>query len=121
MGVPNKQIGWSTESNLLWDILKKISQLTKVTSSINNLTVISVAATLPSASWTLVGGLYEQDISNSNITSSSIVYIVPENSTIQIVIDAVVLPKTDSSNGSVKVYSQFLPSGDIDVTLNIWN
>lgn len=38
MGVPNKQIGWSTESNLLWDVLNKINRLKSVASiSLNNL------------------------------------------------------------------------------------
>lgn len=38
MGILNKQIGWSTESNLLWDVLKKIDRLKSVaSSSLNNL------------------------------------------------------------------------------------
>jgi hypothetical protein len=148
MGVQNKQIGWSTESNLLWDVLKKISQLTKVVSNIsisgggsgvqtvtgnvvNNtdplnpviigLTLITDTAMLTTAGWSLIGGLYEQNISNVSITSSSVVYIIPDNADIQTVIDAVLLPRTDSSSGSVKVYSQNLPAGNIGVTLNIWN
>ena len=34
MGVPNKQIGWSQESNLLWQISKQLDQLIKVTSKL---------------------------------------------------------------------------------------
>jgi hypothetical protein len=30
MGIPNRQIGWSNESNLLWQILKQLNQLTSV-------------------------------------------------------------------------------------------
>lgn len=30
MGIPNKQIGWSTEANLLYEILKKLDQLVKI-------------------------------------------------------------------------------------------
>jgi hypothetical protein len=33
MGKPSKQIGWSTESNLLWEILSKIVTLKNVISS----------------------------------------------------------------------------------------
>ena len=33
MGIAPRQIGWSNESNLLWDILKKLDRLTGVTSS----------------------------------------------------------------------------------------
>jgi hypothetical protein len=31
MAIPSKQIGWSTESNLLWQISKELEQLIKVT------------------------------------------------------------------------------------------
>ena len=34
MGIINKQIGWSQESNLLWELLKKLDKLVCVTSSI---------------------------------------------------------------------------------------
>lgn len=46
MSVPRKQIGWSVESNLLWDILNKISQLTKVISKISSGGVQSVTGNL---------------------------------------------------------------------------
>jgi hypothetical protein len=189
MGVQNKQIGWSTESNLLWDVLKKISQLTKVVSNIsisggsgvqtvtgnivNNtdpvnpvvdgiasvtgslvdntdpvnpvvdgvatisgnivdntdptnpvvtgLTLTTATATLTTGGWSLVSGLYEQSISNANITSSSIVDIIPNNADASIVSNAGILPRTDSASGSVKVYSTNLPTANIGITLNIWN
>jgi hypothetical protein len=31
MGIPNKQIGWSTEANLLWQISKQLDKLIKQT------------------------------------------------------------------------------------------
>jgi hypothetical protein len=34
MGIANKQIGWSQESNLLWQISKQLDQLIKVTSKL---------------------------------------------------------------------------------------
>jgi hypothetical protein len=34
MSIPNKQIGWSQESNLLWQISKQLDQLIKVTSKL---------------------------------------------------------------------------------------
>jgi hypothetical protein len=46
MGISRKQIGWSVESNLLWDILNKISQLTKVISKISSGGVQSVTGNL---------------------------------------------------------------------------
>lgn len=30
MGVPNRQIGWSQESNLIWEIAKEIDQINKI-------------------------------------------------------------------------------------------
>lgn len=33
MAIPSRQIGWSTESNLLWQISKELEQLIKVTGS----------------------------------------------------------------------------------------
>jgi len=44
MGVPNKQIGWSQESNLLWQISKQLDQLIKVTSSLTTTTTTTTAA-----------------------------------------------------------------------------
>ena len=38
MGVPNKQIGWSQEANLLWQISKQLDQLIKVAGSANSTT-----------------------------------------------------------------------------------
>jgi hypothetical protein len=35
MSIPNKQIGWSNESNLLWYILKQLNKLTSVISKIS--------------------------------------------------------------------------------------
>ncbi len=34
MAIPNKQIGWSNESNLLWLVLKQITKLTQVVFSL---------------------------------------------------------------------------------------
>jgi hypothetical protein len=35
MSIPNKQIGWSNESNLLWYILKQLNKLTSVISKVS--------------------------------------------------------------------------------------
>lgn len=44
MGIPSKQIGWGTESNLLWQIAKQIEYLTKVTSTTSIVTVDNTIA-----------------------------------------------------------------------------
>ena len=36
MSIPNRQIGWSNESNLLWQISKQLEQLIGITSKIVN-------------------------------------------------------------------------------------
>lgn len=43
MGVSNKQIGWSTESNLIWNALKELDKLNKVTGSSMSSIVASLA------------------------------------------------------------------------------
>jgi hypothetical protein len=148
MGVPNKQIGWSNESNLLWDIVNKISQLTKVTSKISisggsgvqtvtgnvvdntdpvnpvvtaDSTIQVTSVTVLTSAFSLVSGLYEASISNANILATSIVEVIPANASYTVVRDAEFLPQTDSSAGAVKIYCVNLPASDIVVTLNITN
>jgi hypothetical protein len=82
---------------------------------------VVATATLSTGSWSLVGGLQEQSISNVNITASSIVDIIPDNAAASVVSAAQILPRTDSSSGAVKVYATNLPTANIGVTLNIWN
>ena len=77
--------------------------------------------TVTAASFSLVSGLYEASISDANILATSAVDIIPQNSTIDIVIAAQFLPETDSSAGSVKVYAKNLPTDNFLVTLNILN
>jgi len=86
------------------------------------LTVLQVTpVTLTSGGWTLVSGLYEYTYSNVNITNTSIVDVIPANSTIAIVQAAQVLPATSSASGSVKLYATNLPTADIIVSINIFN
>ena len=41
MAIPSKQIGWGTDSNLLWQISKQLEYLTKVTGTASDVTVIN--------------------------------------------------------------------------------
>jgi hypothetical protein len=86
-----------------------------------NVAIQVTPVTLTAASWSLVSGLYEYTYSNVNILSTSIVDVIPANSTIAIVQAAQVLPATLSSAGSVKLYATNLPTADITVTFNIFN
>lgn len=77
--------------------------------------------TLTTGGWSLVSGLYEYTYSNANILSTSIVDVIPDNSTIAIVKAADIMPATSSAAGSVKIYATNLPTGNITVTINIFN
>ncbi len=77
--------------------------------------------TLTTAGWSLVSGLYQQDLAEANITAASIVDVIPDNADIATVIAASILPRTDSAAGSVRVYAQNLPAANIGVTINISN
>jgi len=79
-----------------------------------------VSLTLVQANWTLVSGLYEYDLANANITATAIVDVIPDNTDIAIVKAAEILPRTESSTGSVKIYSTNEPTDDIGVTINIF-
>lgn len=71
--------------------------------------------------WTLVSGLYEYDVSDSNILAGSIVDIIPTNADYATVIAAQLLPESTSTVGSVKIFAINQPTADFDVTLNIFD
>ena len=77
--------------------------------------------TLLTSGWSLVNALYEYNYSNVIITTTTIVDVIPDNSTIEIVKTAEILPQTNSLDGSVKFFSKNLPTSNIIVTLNIFN
>jgi hypothetical protein len=77
--------------------------------------------TLATGGWTFSGGLYEYTYSNVNILSTSIVDIIPSNASITIVRDADILPANLSAAGTVTMYSTNLPTGNITVSINIYN
>jgi hypothetical protein len=71
------------------------------------------------SNWALVSGKYEAVISNAGILATSFVDVIPINDHVDIVRNAQIYPSVLISAGSVKVYSKFLPSGTISVTVNI--
>jgi hypothetical protein len=44
MAIPSRQIGWSTESNLLWQISKQLEYLTQVVATGGTTTTTTTAA-----------------------------------------------------------------------------
>ena len=109
---------WNTGTSV-WENLTPANARTALDVSKKILQVGSL--TLTTAGWSLVGSLYEQDLAEANITATSIVDVIPDNADIATVIAAGILPRTDSAAGSVKVYSQNLPTANIGVTINISN
>jgi hypothetical protein len=75
--------------------------------------------TFLSSSWSLSSSLYIYDYSNSGITTSSFVMVIPSNTSITTVTAAQILPQTDSASGSVRLYASYLPTGNISGTINI--
>jgi hypothetical protein len=86
-----------------------------------NLIIQVTPVTLLVSGWTLVSGFYEYNYANASILSTSIVDVIPSNSTIAIVQAAAFLPSTLSASGTVKLYTNNLPTADIIVTFNIFN
>ena len=72
------------------------------------------------SNWTLVSGKYEAVISNAGILANSFVDVIPSNDNVDIVRNAQIYPSVLISAGSVKVYSKFLPSETISVTVNVY-
>ena len=88
----------------------------------NALTLTQVTGvTLPSSSWSLSGGYYQYVYSNEIITSTSVVDVIPDNSSVSVIRTADVLPRTDSATGQVTLYSTNAPSSSMTVTFNILN
>ena len=106
------------------DLNKPISTATQLAlntkANINDIpTKTSFTYDILVSNWTLVGGKYEAVISNVGILSNSFVDVIPINDHVDIVRNAQIYPSVLISAGSVKVYSKFLPSGTISVTVNI--
>lgn len=116
---------WSDQGKIINIIYNEIiNNTTNIYQSINqiigaNLTKQITGITLITANWSLVAGLYEYTLADVNITDNSIVEVIPANASIAIIKAAEVLPETDSSAGSVKLYATNAPTGDISVTINI--
>lgn len=91
---------------------------TQITTAINS-NKTSFTHNILASDWTLVSGKYEAIISNAGILANSFVDVIPSNDYVDIVRNAQIYPSVLISEGSVKVYSKFLPSDTITVTINI--
>ena len=118
--VNKTQVGLNNVDNTS-DVNKPISTATQTALNGKGDKIIQVLSQpVLVGSWSLVAGFYESNIANANITALSVVDVIPDNASIDIVSNAVLLPSTSSSTGSVKMYARSIPSGTITLTLNIW-
>ena len=122
-GTTKADIGLGNVDNTS-DLNKPISNATQLAlntkADINNIpTKTSFTYDILVSNWNLVSGKYEAVISNSGILANSFVDVIPSNDHVDIVRNAQIYPSVLISAGSVKVYSKFLPSGTISVTVNI--
>jgi hypothetical protein len=53
MSIPSKQIGWSNESNLLWQISKQLEQLIAVTAALTTTSTTTAAPTTTTSTTTV--------------------------------------------------------------------
>jgi hypothetical protein len=113
------------EDNLV-DLVEKKSTLLNKQTDAYTLAEITGAfrktanSTLLQANWTLVSGVYEQTLSNTDIQATSYVVVIPDNADVPIVQAAEILPQNESIAGGVKVFSENIPIADIAVTLIIF-
>jgi hypothetical protein len=77
--------------------------------------------TLSGTGWTADSGIFKNTLSNGSILATSVVDVIPNNSSIVAVKEADMYPRTDSASGSVTVYSANGTTADIGVTINIFN
>ncbi|WP_372776802.1 hypothetical protein [Mangrovibacterium sp.] len=75
--------------------------------------------TLLAANWVADGDLFKYELANSNITATSSVEVIPDNSAYDVLVEAEPLPETESATGSVTMWVHSVPSADITVTINI--
>lgn len=83
--------------------------------------IVITPVVVSNTGWNLVGGIYQKSISNAQILTTSVVYIVPENADLDTIQNAEVYPKTLSGAGTVTIYAKTIPTGSFTVTLNIFN
>ena len=86
---------------------------------VSNAPEVITGKTVTIGSWSLVSGIYEASISDSAITANSIVDVIPDTASTLLTLAAVMLPRTDSSSGAVKIYAYNLPAATITVSLII--
>jgi hypothetical protein len=122
--IPTSSLGGNGNVDNTSDLNKPIStaiqnELNKKANIVDIPSKTSFTHNILVSNWNLVSGKYEAVISNSGILANSFVDVIPSNDNVDIVRSAQIYPSVLISAGSVKVYSKFLPSDIITVTVNI--
>jgi hypothetical protein len=107
--------------NKLFKLIERVEIIETTLEDKADSPIVVQGVSVTTSGWTLVSGLYEKVLTNSNITATSIVYIVPDNSAYNIVQNAEIYPRTESSTGSVKIFAANIPTSTFTVTFNIFN
>ena len=114
----DRQFGWESDTGRI-----KVGDGATAWTSLAYYSVVKkkTAATLSDVSWTLDTGLYKYTLSDADILAGSIVDIIPQNSTIDIVIAAEMLPAVDVTAGQVVIWCKNEPTANISINYNISN
>lgn len=107
--------------NRFYKLKEEVDSLTITVDGKAEAPIVVTNVTVTTADWTLVSGVYEKVISDANILATSVVYIVPENSSLDIIQNAEIYPKTLSGVGTVTIYAKAIPTESFIVNLNIFN
>ena len=73
MGIPNRQIGWSTKSNLLWQISKQLERLTCVTAGGCSTTTTTTTVACISTEWQYT--ITAEDVENATGNTGEVITI----------------------------------------------
>jgi hypothetical protein len=109
-----------SQKDLIRKIRDNFSELAEAVARCASKPVQVSPLVLSSEDWHEVSGIYEYELEVANITAENIVDVIPDNGDAEIVQAAGIYPKTESSAGTVTLYSKNAPTDDITVTINIF-
>ena len=109
-----------SQKDLIRKIRDNFSELAEVVARCASKPIQVSSQVLSSEDWHESSGIFEYALADSLITSASIVDVIPDNGDVETVQAAGIYPKTESSAGTVTLYSKNAPTADITVTLNIF-
>lgn len=83
-----------------------------VTTTIENVSLLV-------ANWTLVSGMYEYNYANALILATSVVNIIPYESSTNTILQAEIEPMVVSAVGTLKIKAKYLPKANILIAINL--